>query len=222
MGSYKSLIRLGLFAQLCIAILIPAHVLRAATAARHNNQASITLVCSQQRLFGSGRNLHSDYDARIQWLVAGVQGGDGQVGTISVYGLYTAPHTVPEAPVEVTAVDRETGKTVFQTAVTIVENPAVSEAHERWLEGAKQAAAEHGCDANLVVQSPTETVDDAIKLYLQVAGEHTCLVLQPVSENPNSQRYSFASGGEKDGVNILYISDASRIRIWNGEEVAVN
>jgi hypothetical protein len=153
-------------------------------------------------------------------MVAGVPGGNGQVGSISPIGVYTAPPSSPGSAVEIAVMDKATGQTLRVAKVTVVENPIVNEAHDRWLAGVAEAAAEHGCQGELIRQLPTETVDDAIKFYLQVATAHTCLVLQPVSGQPNSQRYSFASGGEKDGVNILYISDVNQIRIWNGAEVA--
>jgi hypothetical protein len=183
-------------------------------------QNGINLVCSQQKVFTVPGNPHGKSDAHVEWMVAGVPGGNGQVGTISASGLYTAPRSAPGSALEIAAVDEATGQTLSVAKVTVVENPQVDEAHERWLAGATEAAAEHGCQGELVRQLPTETVDDAIKFYLQVATAHTCLLLQPVSDQPDSQRYSFASGGEKDGVNILYISDVSQIRIWNGAEVA--
>jgi hypothetical protein len=153
-------------------------------------------------------------------MVAGVPGGNGQVGTISRIGLYSAPRSSPGSAVEIAAMDKTTGQTLKVAKVTVIENPLVNAAHDRWLAGVAEAAAEHNCQGELVQQLPTETVDDAIKFYLQVATARTCLVLQPVSGEPDSIRYSFASGGEKDGVDILYISDVSQIRIWNGAEVA--
>jgi hypothetical protein len=183
-------------------------------------QSSVKLVCSQQEVFTAPGSPSGKSDAHLEWMVAGVPGGNGQVGTISQIGLYTAPRSAPGSDVEIAAVDKTTGQTLTVAKVSVIENPLVDAAHERWLAGVTEAAAEHGCQGELVQQLPTETVDDAIKLYLQVATAHTCLVLQPVSGQPDSQRYSFASGGEKDGVNILYISDVSQMRIWNGAEVA--
>jgi len=214
--------KINALAKTAMLLVAAAAVTASAQSSSAIKNQMITLVCAQQRYFGTTSNLSNNSDAPFRWLVAGVEGGNGQVGRITAAGLYTAPQTAPDAPVEIEAVDRATGKTAFKTQVTVADNPAVSETHERWLAGAKDAAAEHGCDENLVIQDSSETVDDAVKLYLQVAGEHTCLILQPVSENPDTTRYSIASGGEKDGVNILYISDVSRIRIWNGEEVATN
>jgi hypothetical protein len=183
-------------------------------------QSSVKLVCSQQEVFTAPGSPSGKSDAHFEWMVAGVPGGNGQVGTISPIGVYTAPRSTPGSAVEIAAVDPTTGQALTVAKVTVIDNPIVDEAHERWLAGVADAAAEHGCQGELIQQLPTETVDEAIKLYLQVASSHTCLVLQPVSGQPNAQRYSFASGGEKDGVNILYISDVSQIRIWNGAEVA--
>jgi hypothetical protein len=156
-------------------------------------------------------------------MVADIPGGNAKVGTISLTGQYTAPKvTSSSTNVEIAAVDLTSMRTLVQSSVTIVEDPAVTEAHERWLAGVQAAAAEHGCKGELIQQQPNESVEETIKLYAQIANEHTCLVLQPVSTEPNSQRYSFSSGGEIDGVSILYISDVSQMRVWNGTEMVEN
>jgi hypothetical protein len=183
---------------------------------------AVTLTCNQQRRFIGPVNALVSKDATGTWMVAGVPGGNDQVGTITADGVYTAPRMAPGSDVEIAVADPATGRSRVIASVSVVEDPAVEEAHAQWLAGVAAAAAQHGCSPNLVLQSPTESVADAVKIYLQVASEHTCLVLQPVSSEAGSMRYSFSSGGEVDGVNILYLSDVSRMRIWNGKEIRPN
>ena len=180
---------------------------------------SVTLTCNQQKRFGSSANAPVSRDATQTWVVAGVPGGNEQVGTITPSGVYTAPRLPPGSDVEIAVADPSSGRSHVVAKISVVEDPAVEDAHAQWLAGVAAAAAQHGCDPNLILQSPAESVDQAIKIYLQVASEHSCLVLQPVSADAGPIRYSFSSGGEVDGVNILYISDVSRMRIWNGEEI---
>jgi hypothetical protein len=210
--------------RLCILTMIATIGLAAPAGAASNQVTSVTnfkLICTQQQQFTVPSNQPSYVDASVQWMVAGVPGGNAEVGMITANGLYTAPRNAPGSNVEIAVVDASSNRPLTVANVTVVEDPAVTEAHDRWLTGVAAAAAEHGCTGQLVQQLPTETVDDAVKLYLQVADEHACLVLQPVSTEPNAQRYSFASGGEVDGVSILYISDVNRMRIWNGAETAM-
>lgn len=96
----------------------------------------------------------------------------------------------------------------------------LEEARERWLAGAADAAKDFGCAPDIIVQLPGETLADVVQLYALTAHEGSCLVLQPVSGDPAEMRYSLASGGQVDGVDILYISDVSRIRIWDGMPTA--
>jgi hypothetical protein len=103
--------------------------------------------------------------------------------------------------------------------VTTALDPTVEEAHQQWLAGVTQAAARFGCSPDLIQQLPSESVAEVVSLYVQTAHKGSCLVLLPVSTNAASTRYSFASGGTVDGVEILYLSDVSRVRIWNGAEV---
>lgn len=220
--SFKMVGLVVIFAVSLATVITPLIAQNVPQSISHDPNKGVTLVCTQQHHFSASRNPVNYSDAPVQWMVAGVAGGDGQVGTITARGLYTAPRTAPDSPVEIAAVDAKSGQLVYLATVTVVDDPAVAAAHESWLEGVKAAAEEHHCEGNLVEQLPSETVDDAIKLYIQVATENTCLVLQPVSADAHSHRYSFASGGEKDGVNILYISDVSRIRIWNGAEVSTD
>lgn len=180
---------------------------------------SVTLTCNRQRHFSAPGKASIATDAIGNWLVAGVPGGNDQVGTITPSGLYTAPRMAPGSDVEIALSDRSSGRTRVIAKVSIVEDPAVEDAHLRWLAGVAAAAVQHGCDPNLIQQAPTESVGDAVKIYLSAASEHTCLVLQPVSADPGPMRYSFASGGEVDGIDIVYISDVSRMRIWNGQEI---
>lgn len=179
----------------------------------------VTLTCNQQKRFAAPTQSSNTKDAIGVWMVGGVPGGNNQVGTISQDGVYNAPRLAPDSEIELEFSDPSSGNTRVVATVEVVEDSAAEEAHAQWLSGVSAAAAEHGCDPNLVLQSPTESVEDAVKIYLQVASEHTCLVLQPVSTNAGSMRYSFASGGEVDGVNIVYISDVSRMRMWNGAEI---
>jgi hypothetical protein len=111
------------------------------------------------------------------------------------------------------------GATGATATVTAVVDPAVEEAHQQWLAGVGQAAARYGCTPDLIQQLPSETVAEVVSLYVQTAHKGSCLVLLPVSTNATSTRYSFASGGTVDGVEILYLSDVSRVRIWKGAEV---
>jgi hypothetical protein len=183
---------------------------------------AVTLTCNQPKRFTAPTGSLVSKDATGTWMVAGIPGGNDQVGTITSAGVYTAPRIAPGSDIEIAIADPSTGRKRLIASVSVVEDPAAEEAHAQWLAGVAAAAAQHGCDPNLVLQSPTESVAEAVKIYLQVASEHTCLVLQPISTGTGSMRYSFSSGGEVDGINVVYISDVSRMRIWNGKEIQTN
>jgi hypothetical protein len=97
-----------------------------------------------------------------------------------------------------------------------VEDPADARRHQQWLEGLADAAARNGCNAELVIQQPNESVEEVLQLFTLTAREGSCLALFPISTAADPIRYSFASGGRVDGVEVRYLSDVSRIRIWNG------
>ena len=101
-------------------------------------------------------------------------------------------------------------------AYEAAETSDVANMHEQWLAGASAAAKQYGCTKVAVEQQPNETVEDAVKLFGLVATEGSCLVLAPVSTNLRSTRYSFANGGKLNGIDVLYISDLPRARIWKG------
>jgi len=98
-------------------------------------------------------------------------------------------------------------------------SPGLTEAHEKWLVGAPAAARSHGCSEGLITQLPSESVAEVVKLFALTGNKETCIILQPVSTDPDSMRYSFASGGKVDGLEIRYLSDVGKLRIWNGVEV---
>lgn len=164
----------------------------------------------------------------VQWEVNGITGGNAQVGTISASGLYQAPATLPASSIQVTAVDAaqaiatQNGSAqvpASATAAVTVFDPAVAQAHNDWLTGLQQAAASYGCTNIAVLQQPEQSVNDAIAVFSQTAGEGSCLALQPISTDPTVFRYSFAWGGVAGGKNILYLSDVGELRIWNGAEI---
>lgn len=158
----------------------------------------------------------------VKWAVLGIAGGNSTVGTISSSGVYTAPASVPTSAIIITAVETSNAAVSAKATVVVKLDPAVSEAHDQWLAGVAQEAAHYGCAPKLIEQLPTESVADAVKLFALTASKGTCLVLQPVSTNPTPNRYSFASGGTADGIEIFYLSDVGRVRIWNGAAVSGN
>ena len=101
-------------------------------------------------------------------------------------------------------------------AYQAAETADVATMHEQWLAGASAAAKQFGCTKVAVEQQPNETLADAVKLFGLVATQGSCLVLSPVSTNLRSTRYSFANGGKLNGIDVLYISDLPRARIWKG------
>jgi hypothetical protein len=189
--------------------------------------ANVTLVAKGTQQFmasmsGAGNtalSVNGAGNAAIQWMVAGVVGGNAHVGTISSSGLYTAPAVASNSVVTLTAVVASNSRASANAVVTVVVNPAVEEAHQQWLAGVAEAAARYGCSPDLIQQLPSETVADVVKLYVQTAHKGSCLVLSPISTAAGPAWYSFASGGTIDGVEILYLSDVNQLRIWNGVEV---
>jgi hypothetical protein len=179
--------------------------------------ANVTLVAKGTQQFMA--SINEAGNAAIQWMVAGVAGGNAHVGTISPSGLYTAPAVASNSEVTLTAVVASNNRVSANAAVTVVVNPAVEEAHQQWLAGVAQAAARYGCSPDLIQQLPSETVADVVKLYVQTAHKGSCLILSPTSTVAGPTWYSFASGGTIDGVEILYLSDANQSRIWNGVEL---
>jgi len=134
---------------------------------------------------------------------------------------YSAPNHngLPTKPEVVTVVTTSI-KGSAGVAAAPADDPAVLEARERWLAGVAEAASRFGCSpASLIQQLPTESVAEVVKLFVLTSEQGACLVLLPVSTDPGSARYSFASGGKVDGVEIRYLSDVARPRIWNGVEV---
>ena len=160
-------------------------------------------------------------DQAVFWAVNGIRGGNPQVGTISSGGEYSAPALAPVDPVSVAATDAA-DISASASAIVTVDDPAIIESQEQWIAGAPAAAASYGCAGPPVQQQPTETIAAVIARFGLKAQEGGCIVLWPVSSTAGSLRYSLAWGGVIGGKDILYISDVSRPRIWNGIEVANN
>ena len=165
--------------------------------------------------------INGSANPQIVWSVGGVPGGNTEYGTISGSGLYTAPATVPTSTITVTATDA-VDSLGSATATLAIFNPAVVAAHSRWLAGVAYAAAVDGCTNIAVEQQENETLSAVIDRFAWTGSEGSCLVLWPVSTDPTMIRYSLAWGGTINGKDILYISDISQMRIWNGVEVTGN
>ena len=176
--------------------------------------ASVTVMAGETQQFkatGNGSMV-------IRWMVDGIAGGNATVGKISASGLYTAPGTTAHDGVTITVADSSGSHMLAKASISIVENPELVEAHEQWLAGVSEAAASFGCDEVAVQQQERESLADAVKLFtLTAASKKACLVLSPISTDPGSRRYSFAWGGQVDGIDVYYISDVGRIRIWQGD-----
>jgi hypothetical protein len=177
--------------------------------------ASVTSGATQQ----FNATLNGSASTAVTWSVAGVTGGSAATGTISTTGLYTAPSTVPSSALTVTAVDASDSLASASAQITVTENPAIASAQNGWLAGAAQTALNYGCTSVAVQQQPTETVTQAIGLFVQTAQEGSCLVLSPISTNVSTQTYSYAWGGNVNGIDIWYMSDVNEMRIWNGVDV---
>jgi hypothetical protein len=193
-----------------------------ATLTIHNttaiNPASVTLAIGETQLFSATVNGTSSSD--VLWTVEGIPGGNTELGTISPSGLYTTPAVVPSSKMNVAAVDASDSLASAAAILTIFD-PAVMEAHDQWLRDVAEAAKSYGCTTT-VEQLDSESVAKAISQFGSLASEGSCLILRPVSTDPDSIIYSLAWGGAVDGIDILYITDVSRMRIWNGVEVANN
>ena len=79
-----------------------------------------------QELCGFGiPDLSFATDQGVTWQVNGVTFGSALVGTVSVFGVYTAPATVPSpATVTVTAISNEDPAHMASAQVTITAPPA--------------------------------------------------------------------------------------------------
>jgi len=155
----------------------------------------------------------------VQWMVNGIAGGNAATGIITLEGVYAAPAVVPTSSVLVAAVDVSDSQASANASVTVV-NPAVLAARTQWLAGIGEAAASYGCTDISVQQGSSESIADAVNRFGLTAGDGACLILWPISTDPDSIRYSLAWGGTVDGKQILYVSDVGRMRIWNSLEVA--
>jgi hypothetical protein len=160
-------------------------------------------------------------NAPVVWSAGGIPNGNATFGTISMSGLYTAPASALSSSVTITAVDAS-DSLISASATVSIFNPAVVAGHNQWLAGVAEAAAADGCADISVQQQPTESIAEAINRFGLNASAGSCLVLWPISTYPEVIRYSLAWGGTIDGKDILYLSDVSQMRIWNGIEVAVN
>jgi len=158
----------------------------------------------------------------MKWLSSAAVGGSAAPGAVSSGGLYIASAVGSDSSITATAVQASGSNVSTGAAASPVPDPAIQEAHEHWLAGVVKAAAGFGCSPDLIQQLPTESVTDALHLFALTAKPGSCLVLSPVSTDPGSMRYSFASGGKIDGIEIRYLSDVGRIRIWNGAEAPGN
>ena len=114
-----------------------------------------------------------------------------------------------------------TGQSLAAPRPHAAASSAIQHAQEDWLAGAPQAARRFGCNGALIQQLTSETVAEALKYFGQTAKPGACLILAPVSQDPTQQRYSFASGGKVNGVEILYLSDIAQPRIVNGTVLKV-
>ncbi len=62
-------------------------------------------------------------NSAVNWLAAGIAGGNSSVGTISAGGMYTAPSSVPTSPVTVTAQSAANPPSSASATVTILPAP---------------------------------------------------------------------------------------------------
>jgi hypothetical protein len=201
---------------LSLLIFTAARLVSRGATTLHNisvSPASVTVMAGKTQQFkatGSG-------STAIRWMVDGVAGGNVSVGKISASGLYTAPGTTAHDAVTITVADSTNSHILAKASLSIEENPELAEAHEQWLAGVSEAAASFGCDEVAVQQQEREALTDAVKLFtLTATGTKACLVLSPISTDPASRRYSFAWGGQVDGIDVYYISDVGQMRIWQG------
>lgn len=161
-------------------------------------------------------------DTAVSWVVSGSGCSGTACGTISSNGLYTAPTTVPSpATISISAAS-VADPSAFGTAIDTISDPSTVGTQNQWLAGVAAAAASYGCKDISVQQQSTESLTDAISRFELTASEGSCLVLWPISTNPNLVWYSLAWGGKVNGKDILYISDVGRLRIWNGVDAGNN
>jgi hypothetical protein len=156
------------------------------------------------------------HSSAITWYVNGIAGGNALIGKVTASGIYTAPATAPDTDIALTVVDSSDAPTSTVAQIKVLDDPAILEAHQKWIEGAVEAAAIYGCAHPTIQQNTSESVAEALKVYLLTADKSSCLILSPISPDPESNRYSYAWGGNVDGVDIYYISDVSRPRILLG------
>jgi hypothetical protein len=186
----------------------------AVTAGTTSTKASlISIQAGQVRQF----RVATGNSSAIAWYVNGVAGGNTVIGKVTSSGLYTAPATAPDADIALTVVDSSNGRTTSVAQIKVLDDPAILEAHQKWIDGAVEAAAIYGCSHPTIQQGSTESVAEALKVYLLTADKSSCLILSPVSSDPELNRYSYAWGGNVDGVDIYYISDVNRPRILLGD-----
>ena len=184
------------------------------TGTSSNSPTPVSIQAGQARQF----RIATGNPTAITWYVNGVAGGNTQIGKVTASGIYTAPATNPETDIALTVVNDGHTSTVAQ--IKVLDDPAIVEAHQRWIDGALEAAAIYGCSHPTIQQDTTESVAEALKVYLLTADKGSCLILSPVSADPDLNRYSYAWGGNVDGVDIYYISDVNRPRILLGNPVS--
>lgn len=101
-----------------------------------------------------------------------------------------------------------------------VVNAAPTAVQTQWMAGASAVAATYGCAGTPLQQGQNDSVQEVVARFGLTARKGACIVLWPVSSTVGPSRYSLAWGGIAGGKDILYISDVSRPRIWNGIEVS--
>jgi hypothetical protein len=172
----------------------------------------VSIQAGRARQFG----ITTGHSSAITWYVDGIAGGNALIGKVTPSGIYTAPATAPDTDIALTVVDSSDARTSTVAQIKVLDDPAILEAHQKWIEGAVEAAANYGCAHPTIQQNTSESVAEALKVYLLTADKSSCLILSPISPDPESNRYSYAWGGNVDGVDIYYISDVSRPRILLG------
>jgi hypothetical protein len=176
------------------------------------NGTPVSIQAGQARQF----RFTTGHSSAITWYVNGIAGGNALIGKVTPSGIYTAPATAPDTDIALTVVNSSDARTSTVAQIKVLDDPAILEAHQKWIEGAVEAAAIYGCAHPTIQQNTSESVAEALKVYLLTADKSSCLILSPISPDPESNRYSYAWGGNVDGVDIYYISDVSRPRILQG------
>jgi hypothetical protein len=183
-----------------------------ATGTSSAQRTPVSIQAGQARQF----RITTGNSSAITWYVNGIAGGNALIGKVTASGIYTAPATAPDTDIALTVVDSSDARTSTVAQIKVLDDPAILEAHQKWIEGAVEAAAIYGCAHPTIQQNTSESVAEALKVYLLTADKSSCLILSPISPDPESNRYSYAWGGNVDGVDIYYISDVSRPRILLG------